>query len=143
LLGNGDPRSSNIRKFETLGTRSFPIEQGIGEAINFQLGIGSKRKEERIRYLKNYWAEQVSNIPKVKLSTSLKAAYSCAICGVSIEGISPVEFEKQLFTKYKIHTVGIKYENVSAVRVTPHVYTRLPELDKLVRAIKEIAATTK
>jgi len=143
LLGNGDPRSTNIRKFETLGTRSFPIEQGIGEAINFQLAIGTKQKEERIRFLKNYWAEQVKDIPKVKLSTSLKSAYSCAICGVSIDGISPTDLEKQLFTKYKIHTVGIKYENVSAVRVTPHVYTRLPELDKLVKAIKEIAAAGK
>ncbi len=143
LLGNGAPDTPNIRKFETLGTRSFPIEQGIGEAINFQLAIGNKRKEERIRFLKNYWAEQVVDIPKVKLKTSLKAAYSCAICGVSIEGIPAQELEKTLFTRYKIHTVGIEYENVNAVRVTPHVYTRLPELDKLVRAIREIATTGK
>jgi len=143
LLANGDPRGTNIRKFETLGTRSFPIEQGIGEAINFQLAIGNKRKEERVRYLKNYWAEQVINVPKVKIKTSLKSAYSCAICGVSIDGIPPRELERILFNRYKIHTVPIDYENVSCVRVTPHVYTRLPELDKFVRAIKEIAAAGK
>lgn len=140
LLGNGDPRGTNIRKFETLGTRSFPIEQGIGEAINFQLAIGNKRKEERIRYLKNYWAQRVIDIPNVKIKTSLKAEYSCAICGVSIEGVTPHELERSLFNNYKIHTVAIDYESVSCVRVTPHVYTRLPELDKLVRAIGEIAA---
>lgn len=72
LLCNGDPHSTDIRKFETIGTRSFPIEQGIGEAINFHEAIGSKRKEERIRYLKNYWASKVKEIPKVKLHTSLK-----------------------------------------------------------------------
>ncbi len=141
LLGNGAPDAPNIRKFETLGTRSFPIEQGIGEAINFQLAIGNKRKEERVRFLKNYWAEQVIDIPKVKLKTSLKAACSCAICGVSIDGIPARELEKILFARYRIHTVGIEYENVNAVRVTPHVYTRLPELDKLVRAVREISAT--
>ncbi len=139
LLGNGDPRSNNIRKFETLGTRSFPIEQGIGEAVNFQLAIGNKRKEDRIRYLKNYWAEQVVTIPKIKIKTSLKANYSCAICVVSIDGITPSEFGRLLFNNYKIHTVAIDYDIVSGVRVTPHVYTRLPELDKLVRAIGEIA----
>lgn len=143
LLGNGDPRSTNIRKFETLGTRSFPIEQGIGEAINFQLAIGSKRKEERVRYLKNYWAEQVINTPKVSIKTSLKAPYSCAICGVHIEGMSPADLGRTLFSKYKIHTVAIEYESVKCVRVTPHVYTRLPELDKFAKAIKEIAATVK
>jgi selenocysteine lyase/cysteine desulfurase len=141
LLCNDNPHSPDIRKFETIGTRSFPIEQGIGEAVNFHNAIGSKRKEERIRFLKNYWAEKVKDVPRVKLHTSLKSKYSCAICGVSIDGMDPVEFDAQLFNKYKIHTVGIKWENVSCVRVTPHVYTRLDDLDKLVNAITEVAGS--
>ncbi|HEY2583962.1 MAG TPA: aminotransferase class V-fold PLP-dependent enzyme [Mucilaginibacter sp.] len=140
LLCDDKPQGGDIRKFENLGTRSFPIEQGIGEAINFHEGIGSKRKEDRIRYLKNYWASKVQQIPKVKLHTSLDAKYSCAICGVSIDGMTPGELDTALFSKYKIHTVGIVWENISCVRVTPHVYTTLPDLDKLVRAIEEIAA---
>jgi len=140
LVCNDKPDSNDIRKFETLGTRSFPIEQGIGEAINFHTAIGNKRKEERIRYLKNYWTEKVKDIPKVKIHTSLKSPYSCAICGVGIVGITPAELEGTLFNKYKIHTVGIVWENISCVRITPHVYTRLPDLDKLVKAIGEIAA---
>jgi len=141
LLCNDNPHSSDIRKFETIGTRSFPIEQGIGEAVNFHNAIGSKRKEERIRFLKNYWAEKVKDVSRVKLHTSLQSKYSCAICGVSIDGMDPVEFDAQLFNKYKIHTVGIKWENVSCVRVTPHVYTRLDDLDKLVNAITEVAGS--
>jgi selenocysteine lyase/cysteine desulfurase len=140
LPASGDPKSDNIRKFEELGTRSFPIEQGIGEAINFHEGIGSKRKEERIRYLKNYWASRVQQIPKVKLHTSLNPKYSCAICGVSIDGMTPGQLDGALFEKYKIHTVGIVWENISCVRITPHVYTSLNDLDKLVRAITDIAA---
>jgi selenocysteine lyase/cysteine desulfurase len=140
LLCNGDPHSGDIRKFETLGTRSFPIEQGIGEAINFHEAIGSKRKEERIRYLKNYWASKVKEIPKVKLHTSLKPQYSCAICGVSIDGMPPGELDSALFNQYKIHAVGIVWENISCVRVTPHVYTKIADVDKLVKAIEEIAS---
>lgn len=139
LLCNDKPHSDDIRKFETLGTRSFPIEQGIGEAINFHTAIGSKRKEERIRYLKNYWAGKVKSIPRVKLHTSLKPEYSCAITGVSIEGMTPVELDSALFNRYKIHTVGIVWENISCVRVTPHVYTRIDDLDRLVQAIETIA----
>ena len=56
LVCAANPHSSDIRKFEDIGTRSFPLEQGIGEAINFHQGIGSRRKQERIGYLKNYWA---------------------------------------------------------------------------------------
>jgi selenocysteine lyase/cysteine desulfurase len=143
LVGNDKPRGNDIRKFETLGTRSFPIEQGIGEAVNFHNAIGSKRKEERIRYLKNYWAERVKDIPKVRLHTSFKPEYACAICGVSIDGMTPAELDSALLTNYKIHAVGIVWENISCVRVTPHVYTRLQDLDKFVMAIGEIAAKGK
>ncbi len=141
LVCNDNPNSDNIRKFETLGTRSFPIEQGIGEAIAFHTAIGKKRKEERVRYLKNYWATRVKDIPGVKLHTSLKDAYSCAICGVSIDGMSPSQLDSALFSWHKIHTVGIVWENISCVRITPHVYTRLEDLDVLVKAIKDIAAS--
>ena len=85
----GSPHSSDIRKFEVLGTRSFPIEQGIGEAINFHEAIGARRKQERIFYLKNYWATRVREIAGVKLHTSLDPRFSCAICGVSIDGMTP------------------------------------------------------
>ena len=140
LVCNDNPHSPDIRKFESIGTRSFPIEQGIGEAVNFQMAIGSKRKEERIRYLKNYWALKVKDIPKVKIHTSFKPEYSCAICGVTIDGMTPGELDNALFNNYKIHTVGIVWENISCVRVTPHVYTRLQELDKFARALEELAS---
>ncbi len=140
LTCNGAPRSGDIRKFETLGTRSFPLEQGIGEAINFHMGIGPARKQARIGYLKNYWASRAQAMPKVKLHTSLNLKYSCAICGVSVDGMTPSQLENALFDGYKIHTVGIVWENIQCVRVTPHVYTSIADLDKLVRALGEISA---
>jgi len=143
LLCNGQPRSADIRKFETLGTRSFPIEQGIGEALNFHNAIGAKRKQERIHYLKKYWASKVKEVPGVRIHTSLKPEYSCAICGVSVDGLSPAELDGKLFEKYKIHTVSIVWENISCVRITPHVYTTLNDLDVLVNAITTIATAKK
>ena len=140
LTCNSMPHSADIRKFETLGTRSFPLEQGIGEAVNFHEGIGSERKQQRIFYLKNYWSTRVQTMAKVKLHTSLRPEYSCAIGGVSIDGMTPQQMASALFDKYKIHTVGIVWENISSVRVTPHVYTTLPDLDKLVQAIGELSA---
>jgi selenocysteine lyase/cysteine desulfurase len=139
LLCNGDPTSSDIRKFETLGTRSFPIEQGIGEALNFHNAIGAKRKEERVRYLKNYWAEKSREIPGVMLHTSLLPAYSCAIAGVSVDGMTPSQLGNLLLEKYKIHTTSIVYGNINCVRVSPHVYTSLDDLDRFVYALEKIA----
>ena len=65
--------------------------------------------------------------------------YSCGICGVSIDGMTVAELSNVLFEKYKIHTTAMVTDNVNCVRVTPHVYTTIPDLDKMVRAITEIA----
>jgi selenocysteine lyase/cysteine desulfurase len=139
LVCSPEPTSADIRKFETLGTRSFCIEQAIGEAINFQEGIGTKRKQERIHFLKKYWAERALQIPGVRIHTSLKPEYSCAIAGVSIDGMKPGELDSKLFNDHKIHTVGISYEAVQCVRVTPHVYTKLSDLDRFVGALEKIS----
>jgi len=108
--------------------------------VILRYGIGSKRKEERIHYLKYYWASRLENVLRVKLHTSLSPKYSCAICGVSIDGTTTRQLDTALFDQYKIHIVGIIWENISCVRVTPHVYTTISDLDELVGVIKAIAA---
>ncbi|TAL70596.1 MAG: aminotransferase class V-fold PLP-dependent enzyme [Bacteroidetes bacterium] len=139
LYPNDKPESEDIRKFESLGTRSFPAEHGIGYAINFHNAITTKRKEERLRYLKNYWASQAIKIDRVKLQTSLEPNYSCALAIFSIDGMKPGDIESTLLNKYKIHTTPIDWENIKGVRVTPHVYTSTKDLDILVEAITEMS----
>lgn len=132
-----------IQKFERMGTRSFASEMAIGSALDFHLAIGSKRKEDRLRYLKNYWLEKVKDIPGVKIHTSFKPEFSCVIGLFSIDGYEPGEIDTYLFDKHKIHTVSIVWENISGVRVTPNVYTLERDLDKLVNAIALLAAKKK
>jgi selenocysteine lyase/cysteine desulfurase len=58
LLSAPEPDGTDIRKFENLGTRNMAAEMAIGAAVDFHNVIGAKRKEERLRYLKNYLAEK-------------------------------------------------------------------------------------
>ncbi|MCS6969135.1 MAG: aminotransferase class V-fold PLP-dependent enzyme [Cytophagales bacterium] len=140
LFAAPDPESNDIRKFEHLGTRPFANEQAIGQAIDFHLMIGAERKALRLHYLKNYWAEQVVTLPKVRLHTSLNPEFGCAIGLFSVEGKTPAEIDSALFNQYKIHTVAIEWENIKGVRVTPNVYTTTHDLDRLVNAIHRIAS---
>jgi selenocysteine lyase/cysteine desulfurase len=143
LLCAEDPKSENIRKFENLGTRSFPAEMAIGNAIDFHEAIGIKRKNERLHFLKTYWTDKIKDIPGVVLNTPTKEGKSCAIANFKIEGLEPGEIDSELFSKYKLHTVAINWENIHGVRVTPHVYTSTQDLDKLVNAIDEISRKKK
>jgi selenocysteine lyase/cysteine desulfurase len=139
MFGAGEKEEDNIRKFEHLGTRPFFIEEAIDKAIDFFDMIGAKRKEERLLYLKNYWMEKVQHIPKVQIHTSLKKEFGCAIGLVSVEGKKPAELDSYLWANYKIHTVGIDWENIHGVRVTPNVYTTTKNLDRLVEGIESFA----
>ena len=134
-----DPLKDDIRKFEALGTRPFFIEQAIGKAIEFHEMIGSERKEKRLHYLKNYWFDKAKNIPKVKLHTSFSPKWGCAIGNVSVDGKKPEELDSFLLTNYKVHAVGINWENIHGVRVTPNVYTTTKNLDVLVEGIAAFA----
>jgi selenocysteine lyase/cysteine desulfurase len=139
LLSNNEPDGPDIRKFESLGTRSFASEMAIGTAVDFHNSIGTARKFARAHYLKNYWMERVKDLPGVKIHTSLKPEFAGAVALFSIDGMKTSEVDSQLLSKYKIHTTGIDWENIHGVRVTPHVYHSPKDLDRLVAAITQIS----
>ena len=139
MLSNNEPDGTDIRKFESLGTRSFASEMSIGAAADFHEMIGAPRKEARLRFLKDYWVNQVKGLGKVSFLQSNNPKMSCAIANIAIEGKKPEEVSSELFNKYKIHCVAINWENIHGVRITPNVYTSLKDLDKLVSGIKKMA----
>jgi len=139
LFGSPEDQADKMSKFEHLGTRSFPAELAINEAIDFHNGIGIQRKEARLRYLKDYWANAVKDVPKVKFNTSLKKEFSCGLCHFSIEGMKAADMHKALFDDYKIYTTNITHDEFEGIRITPHVYTKLSDLDRLAEAIRKIA----
>jgi selenocysteine lyase/cysteine desulfurase len=141
LFGVDDPHKDDIRKFEALGTRPFFIEQAIEKAIDFHKMIGGKRKEARLFYLKNYWIDQVKDLPNIVINTPMKKGFSCAIGNIGFTDKKHEDLDNLLFDKYKIHTVSITWENIKGVRITPNVYTTLENLDRLVEGIRKFATS--
>jgi selenocysteine lyase/cysteine desulfurase len=140
LLSSEEPDGNSMKKFESLGTRSFAAEMAIGTAVDFYTLIGARRKEARLRFLKDYWLQKVAGQPHMNLYTSVKPTQSCAIATIGFEGWEAHDIERTLFEKYKIHTVSMIHEKVNGIRITPNVYTSTQELDLLVKGLKEISA---
>lgn len=140
LLSAVEPDGKDMKKFESLGTRSFAAEMAIGAAVDFHTTIGAKRKEARLRFLKNYWSEKVQQLPNVNFYTSQKPQQSCAIATTGIEGWQAPQMESWLFDKYKIHSVSILHEKVNGIRISPNVYTSTKDLDFLVKGLTQLSA---
>lgn len=130
-----DPLGDDIRKFENIGTHPEYLEIAIGEALAFHHGIGPKRKEERLRYLRDYWAKKLEKLPGVQILTSYDPQQSCGLGTFTVDNMDMDKLQLILFEKHKIYTITLNVpEEVRGIRVTPSIYTTLPELDLFVEA---------
>lgn len=135
LLGDSRFASDDIAKLEHIGTHPRSTDLAIISAVRFHEAIGSKRKEERLRYLKNYWATKAAEIPGVTINTPLQDHMSCAIANVIVRGMTPGELVDRLWDDHRIFTVAVE----QGARIAPNLWTRLEHLDALVDAIRSMA----
>jgi selenocysteine lyase/cysteine desulfurase len=136
----GDKKDDDISRLNHTGTNPVAVDLTVSDAIDNYLKIGAERKEERLRYLQNYWTDKVRGLHNVILNTPDDHARSCGIANVGIKGMKPADWADVLFKKYKIYTVAIDSAGVHGCRITPNVFTTTEELDTLVNAIKSEAA---
>lgn len=135
LMAAPQPQSDNIRKFEEIGTHPTAPRLAIAEAIAFYDAIGPQRKEQRLRFLRDQWALRLAQHDRISLFTSLDPSQGCAIGTMAIDGISGGDLFDHLWKKHRIFTSPIKHEHIDGIRVTPNLYTTLPELDAFCEAI--------
>jgi selenocysteine lyase/cysteine desulfurase len=83
--------------------------------------------------------DKVKDLPGIRFNTSMDPRWGCAIGNIGFEGRKPGELDSFLLDKYKVHTVGIEWENIRGIRVTPNVYTTTKNLDVLVEGIRAYA----
>lgn len=140
LMADDEVSADNIRKFEHQGTKPPQTFIAISEAIKFHNAIGSKLKQDRLQYLRNYWVSKVQDISNVNMNTPNTNDRSGAIANIGVKGYTPQQLADKLLKDYKIFTVAIDHRYIKGVRVTPHLYTSLDDLDKFVEAIKSIAS---
>ena len=83
-------------------------------------------------------AERLLEHDRIRLNTSLKPEFSCAIGNVQIEGVDTVKLKEYLWTSHRIIVVPIMHKEFQGLRVTPNLYTTLEELDRFVDAMERV-----
>lgn len=139
LMAAEAKQRADIRKFEEIGTHSAAMRLAIGEAILFHQGIGAQRKEERLRYLRSTWTDRLQHLPNIRFHASFERDHSCGIALMDVQGVEPAAIVEYLMKKHKIFTVAIVHDEFRGVRITPNVYTTLPELDRFCDVMETIA----
>jgi isopenicillin-N epimerase len=139
LMAAEEKNARDIRKFEEIGTHSAAPRLAIGEALLFHQGVGSARKEARLRHLSRHWMNRLKGVPRVRFHTSFDPQQSCAIGTVEIEGVEPGALGGHLMSAHKIFTTPIVHEEFRGLRITPNLYTTIGELDRFCDVMERVA----
>jgi len=130
---------NDIRKYEEIGTHPAANHNAIAGALAFHRGIGGERKAARLRLLRDRWAKRLMAAgPRVKVLTPLNNTDSCGIGLVHVEGVDTGKLQAHLWEKHRIMTTPIVHAEFNGLRVTPNVYTTLPEIDVFAEKMEEV-----
>ncbi len=139
LLAAPPAMDNDIRKYEEIGTHPAANHNAIAGALAFHHGIGSERKAARLRLLRDRWAKPLTAAdPRVKVLTPLNDTDSCGIGLIHVEGVDTGKLQAYLWNKHRIMTTPIVHAEFNGLRVTPNVYTTLPEIDVFVEKMEEV-----
>ena len=131
--------TDNIRKFEEVGTRPEANALAVAEALTFHQAIGGARKEARLMYLRDTWAKRLLAAgSRVRLYTSLRPRVAGNIVMIDVDGIDPMKLWAYLWEKHRIQTGAIVRDEFRGLRVSPSVYTTLPELDRFCTVMEQV-----
>src|SRR6185436_4140427 len=137
--------TTDIRKFEEIGTAPAAIKAGIADALAFHQAIGAERKAARLYYLTMRWANALKSHPRIRMHSSLKPGETWGLATVGIDGMEPGKMTSFLWDKYRIIVAGLSKSELpgqqfdwSGIRVTPNVYTTIGEIDTFVGAMQQL-----
>ncbi len=127
------------------GTMNFATILTVPDALDFQESIGWERKHARIRVLRDRWVRKARTIAGVEVLTPDDPELVGAITSFRLHGEGGAEQNRMLVRRlvddFGIFTVA--RSGVAAgdcIRVTPALYNLPPDLDKLVAALRVVAA---
>ena len=139
LLADHNKDLNDIDRLNHIGTHPVHIDLAINDALDYIEWMGINRKEERLRFIQNYWTEKLRNYPNVNINTPKDKTRSCAIANVGLDNMSSKDLAEKLFKQFNVFTVAINYANVNGCRISPNVFTTTKELDHFIGAIKSLS----
>ncbi len=146
-MGDEDWPEADIRSRVHTGTVNFAAMLTVPQAIALHQEIGAARKQARLRYLRDYWVSRVKGFKDLQILTPDEPGSYGAITSFRLAGrIDKAANDAIVATLRDSHGVlTVRRAGVAAgqcIRVTPALFTREADLDRLVRALAAVTGST-
>ena len=123
------------RTMEAMGQRDEPAIIGFGEALDFQTRIGRKAIEERSRSLGQALIAGLRRIDGVQLWTHPDPSRSGAVVSFRPGSLDVSKLAAALYRNDRIGCATRAGSDRPGIRLSPHIYNTMAEVDRSVAAI--------
>jgi isopenicillin-N epimerase len=129
------------RTFEGFGQRDEPAMMAFGEALTFQTRIGRAPIEKRSRELTQALMAGLKKIDGVKIWTSPDPSRSVAVLSFQPGSLDVRKLSLALYQKERIGCATRGGQDRPGIRLSPHFYNTMADVDRTVAAIKKYMST--
>ncbi len=132
------------RKFEVFGQRDNPRIVAFEAAVDFLNLIGMKHVEGRVRALATHLKRRLAEIPGVQLKTNLEPELSAGVVRFRLLSVPTQRAYDTLWARHRISAAMTASRDPEepgsseGIRLCPHIYNSMEELDRVVSAVKEL-----
>ncbi len=129
------------KTFENEGQRDDASIAAVVEALTFQGSVGRAAIEKRARGLANHFVTELSKVSGVKLHTHADPERRAAIVILQPGSLDPRKLVTALAEKDKIVVTGRNNaQDRPGIRLAPHFYNTMEEVDRTIGTIKRYIA---
>lgn len=125
-----------ITKFEQVGTMPYAAVLATDTALDLHEWIGMQRISDRLFELRKRIFNELSGDPAVTLLSTLDRSRHDGMVTLQVKGKPGNLLASDLMSKHAIHVTTVNTTGIDGIRVSPHIYTTVAEVDRLISALR-------
>ena len=118
----------SIRKFEDYGTRNLPELITLGDAIDFQLSLGTKAKVERYQHLWEVFRAAALESDHVIWCSPDTWPMSASLFAVEVRDKVSTEVSQSMYQDHGFVFRPFRTQGLNTLRISPNVYNTEDEI---------------
>ncbi len=129
----------DARKFEQWGTHPLAPILAIRESLEFHQALGQPLIAARLEFLRQRLVKALIGRDGVEFCSSLDASVCRGMVTIKFAKAEAIALASWLWTKHKIHVTTAVRAGVSGIRISPHIFNTIEEMDRLAAVLLEVA----
>lgn len=126
------------RRFEVFGQRDDPRIVALDAAVDFLQMIGIDNVEARVRTLASHAKAELAKLPDVQIKTNREPELSAGVVKFRLSKVPTRRAYDTLWEKNRIALAMTASGDSEGLRLSPHIYNSLEEIDRAVAAVKAL-----